>query len=152
MPQFSAPPLRYCFCTSGQGESNETLGGLGLEKHPDKTFIGRVERGLDLLGYRLGRGRPLSLASTALERHRRKMRCLQEQERAGRVPPGALGAYRLRFEGWARAGLPARNGLITPPRRPMNTLAGGTFTRGITRYGGMGYTWEVPAHWYLKRT
>lgn len=30
---------------------NETLSSLGLEKHPDKTFIGRVERGFDFLGY-----------------------------------------------------------------------------------------------------
>jgi hypothetical protein len=29
---------------------NETLGRLGLEKHPDKTFIGRVERSFDFLG------------------------------------------------------------------------------------------------------
>ena len=27
------------------------LGSLGLEKHPDKTFIGRIERGFDFLGY-----------------------------------------------------------------------------------------------------
>jgi len=25
-----------------------------LEKHPDKTFIGRIERGFDFLGYRPG--------------------------------------------------------------------------------------------------
>ena len=30
---------------------NEILGALRLEKHPDKTFIGRVERGFDFLGY-----------------------------------------------------------------------------------------------------
>ena len=27
---------------------------LGLEKDPHKTFIGRVEKGFDFLGYRLG--------------------------------------------------------------------------------------------------
>jgi hypothetical protein len=31
---------------------NETLAALGLEKHPDKTFIGRTEKGFDFLGYR----------------------------------------------------------------------------------------------------
>ena len=30
---------------------NQTLGSLSLEKHPDKTFIGKVERGFDFLGY-----------------------------------------------------------------------------------------------------
>ncbi len=28
--------------------------GLRLEKHPDKTFIGRIERGFDFLGYHFG--------------------------------------------------------------------------------------------------
>ena len=32
---------------------NATLADLGLEKHPEKTFIGRVEKGFDFLGYRL---------------------------------------------------------------------------------------------------
>ncbi len=30
---------------------NQALGSLNLEKHPDKTFIGRIERGFDFLGY-----------------------------------------------------------------------------------------------------
>ena len=30
---------------------NQMLGTLKLEKHPDKTFIGRIERGFDFLGY-----------------------------------------------------------------------------------------------------
>ncbi len=33
---------------------NEMLGCLRLEKHPDKTFIGRIERGFDFLGYHFG--------------------------------------------------------------------------------------------------
>ena len=33
---------------------NGMPGSLGLEKHPDKTFIGRVERGFDFLGYHFG--------------------------------------------------------------------------------------------------
>jgi retron-type reverse transcriptase len=30
---------------------NQTLSELKLEKHPDKTFIGRIEKGFDFLGY-----------------------------------------------------------------------------------------------------
>ena len=30
---------------------NEVLSSLRLEKHPDKTFIGRIEKGFDFLGY-----------------------------------------------------------------------------------------------------
>jgi hypothetical protein len=35
---------------------NEILGSLRLEKHPDKTFIGRIEQGFDFLGYHFSRG------------------------------------------------------------------------------------------------
>lgn len=35
---------------------NETLNMLRVEKHPDKTFIGRVERGFNFLGYFLNTG------------------------------------------------------------------------------------------------
>ncbi len=36
---------------------NKVLGSLGMEKHPDKTFIGRIEKGFDLplLPFRPGR-------------------------------------------------------------------------------------------------
>ena len=30
---------------------NQILNKLRVEKHPDKTFIGKVERGFDFLGY-----------------------------------------------------------------------------------------------------
>ncbi len=33
---------------------NEVLGSLYLLKHPDKTFIGRIEKGFDFLRYRFG--------------------------------------------------------------------------------------------------
>ena len=32
--------------------TNQTLHELRLEKHPDKTYIGRIEKGFDFLGYR----------------------------------------------------------------------------------------------------
>ena len=40
---------------------NRTLAKLKLGKHPDKTFIGRIERGFDFLGYHFSPG-GLSLA------------------------------------------------------------------------------------------
>ncbi len=38
---------------SGQGGQRDA-GSLGLEMHPDKTFIGRNETGFDFLGYHFG--------------------------------------------------------------------------------------------------
>ena len=59
---------------------NETLAGTGLEKAPDKTFIGRVERGFDFLGYHFVPGR-LRLADATMERFVESARRLYEQER-----------------------------------------------------------------------
>ncbi len=46
---------------------NTVLEGLLLEKHPDKTFIGRAERGFDFLGYHFSPDR-LTLAMGTLRR------------------------------------------------------------------------------------
>ena len=32
---------------------NETLAELRVEQHPDKTFIGRIGKGFDILGYEI---------------------------------------------------------------------------------------------------
>ncbi len=40
---------------------NEVPGGLRLEKHPDKTFIGRIERGFDFLGFPEERLKPYEI-------------------------------------------------------------------------------------------
>ena len=34
---------------------NGTLAALGVEKHPDKTFIGRIDKGFDFLARHSGR-------------------------------------------------------------------------------------------------
>ncbi len=46
---------------------NEVLGRLHLKKHPEKTFIGRIEKGFDYLGYRFG-PEGLSVAARTIER------------------------------------------------------------------------------------
>jgi hypothetical protein len=48
------------------GLVNQTLDALLLEKHPDKTFIGKVCRGFDFLGYRLSEG--ISVARVTVDR------------------------------------------------------------------------------------
>jgi len=79
---------------------NETFAELGLEKHPDKTFIGRIERGFDFLGYHLAPGR-LPLARATVERFLERAHRLYEQDR--REPQGSLrsDAYIRRWCGWA---------------------------------------------------
>ena len=83
---------------------NQTFNALGLEKHPDKTFIGRVERGFDFLGYHLAPGR-LTLSRTTVERFLERAHRLYEQERGKPERFPQLGAYVGRWMAWSRAGL-----------------------------------------------
>jgi hypothetical protein len=71
---------------------NATLAELGLEKHPDKTFVGRAAKGFDFLGYRLSPA-GLSVAKQTRERCAERVARLQERERTGGASPGVLGQY-----------------------------------------------------------
>ena len=79
---------------------NEVLASLRLEKHPDKTTIGRIKNGFDFLGYHFGPG-GVSVAKQTLVKFVTKASRLYEQERVGACAPDVLGMYVRR---WARAG------------------------------------------------
>ena len=89
---------------------NETLAELKLRQHPDKTFIGRVSRGFDFLGY-LFTPAALEVAQQAVERCVERVSRLYEQ--------GAdlicIGTYLRRWLCWARAGVEARRGDLSAP-------------------------------------
>ncbi len=82
---------------------NEVLGSLELEKHPDKTFIGRIERGFDFLGYHFN-PEGLRVAKATIEKFLVRTSRLYEQERVGAVAPDALGMYMRRWMRWVRSG------------------------------------------------
>ena len=79
---------------------NQTLGELKLERHPEKTFIGRISRGFDFLGYAFTPAR-LGIAPKTFERFVERMTRLYEQG-AGTV---RIGEYARRWWRWVRAGL-----------------------------------------------
>ena len=83
---------------------NQTLQSLKLEKAPDKTFIGRIERGFDFLGYHLHQGR-LSLAEKTVEKYAEHTRRLYERERGKQHCFSPLGKYVRRWVAWAHAGI-----------------------------------------------
>ena len=87
---------------------NETFSSLGLEKRPGKTFIGRVERGFDFLGYHLTPGR-LTLARATVERFLERAYRLTSIAGEARSFP-RLGAYMERFAAWASGDLELRYG------------------------------------------
>jgi hypothetical protein len=80
------------------------LGTLKLEKHPDKTFIGRIERGFDFLGYHFSRA-GLKVAKKTIANFIEKASRLYEQKcRAVSTAP-ALEMYVRRWVQWANGGM-----------------------------------------------
>jgi RNA-directed DNA polymerase len=84
---------------------NQTLNGLQLEKHPEKTFIGKIERGFEFLGYHFRPG-TLTVAQKTVERFVERAIQLYEQEPGEPFDSSRLGTYIQRWCRWARAGLP----------------------------------------------
>jgi RNA-directed DNA polymerase len=83
---------------------NQVLRALGLEKHPDKTFIGPIERGFDFLGYHFGPA-GLAVAKQTIGNSIEKASRLDEQERRAASAASPLGMYVRRWLGWARGGM-----------------------------------------------
>ena len=79
---------------------NQTLAELHVEQHPDKTFIGRISRGFDFLGYAFTPA-GLEAAPQAVERWVERVSRLYERG----VDLIHIGAYVRRWLRWARSGL-----------------------------------------------
>ena len=70
-----------------------------LEKHPDKTFIGRIDRGFDFLGYRFV-AEGLRLATQSKQRFVERATRLYEQGAAA----SRIGEYVRHWLTWVRSG------------------------------------------------
>jgi len=88
---------------------NQTLGALSLEKHPAKTFIGRIERGFDFLGYHFSPA-GLAVAKQTIVNFIEKASRLYEQERRAVSAASALEMYVRRWLRWTKSGIPADSG------------------------------------------
>ncbi len=100
---FVVTPTRWTLRRAA-GIANDVLVALRMAKRPDKTFIGRIERGFDFLGYHftacsltLARGTPANFADIASR--------LYEQGRERPNGPSRLVDYVKHWCGWARGGL-----------------------------------------------
>ncbi len=63
-----------------------------MAKHPDKTFIGRIEKGFDFLGYHFGPD-GLSVAKKTVENFVARAIRLYEQEPGEALASARLGSY-----------------------------------------------------------
>lgn len=75
-----------------QLRGNQVMARLKLAKHPDKTFIGRIAKGFDWLGYHLSPG-CLSVACKTLARFLARVRLLYEHD----ADANRIGAYGRRW-------------------------------------------------------
>jgi RNA-directed DNA polymerase len=87
---------------------NQHFHQLKVEQAPDKTFIGKISKGWDFLGYYFD-GKQLTVAAKTVEKHVLYYRQLYEQLRNKKATSDemalALGLYVKRWQRWAVAGL-----------------------------------------------
>ena len=82
---------------------NEVRGSLRLEKHPGKTFIGRIEKEFDFLAYHFSRD-GIMVAKATMEKFVARASRLYEQDREELISPSRLGMYVNRWRGWVGSG------------------------------------------------
>jgi RNA-directed DNA polymerase len=83
---------------------NETFTALKLEKHPSKTFIGRIDKGFDFLGYQFSPN-GLSVAEKTLQNFVARLRRLYEQKKTAPDLEAVLGDYLRRWLCWVPVGI-----------------------------------------------
>jgi hypothetical protein len=80
---------------------------LRVRKHPDKTFIGRVERGFDFLGYFL-KPEMVNVSISTLKRFALRISLLYEQS----ADIVSIGEYVRHWLKWVRSGVGAWGNMI----------------------------------------
>jgi len=80
---------------------NQILARLKVQQHPDKTFIGRVARGFDFLGYKIASAGLISVARRTLEKFALRRSQLYEQG----ASDARIGQYVRRWCSWINRGL-----------------------------------------------
>ena len=84
---------------------NQMFAALGLEKAPNKTYIGRIEKGFDFLGYHVTPDELTVSSQTWAKFLEQRHRRYAQAPRHLAVSRG--GAYERRWWGWSAAGLKA---------------------------------------------
>jgi RNA-directed DNA polymerase len=85
---------------------NQHFNQLKVEQAPDKTFIGKISKGWDFLGYQFGKDK-LRVSKRTLENHIRRLSRLYEQKKHLPNWQILLDDYRRRWVTWVYAGIPS---------------------------------------------
>ena len=81
---------------------NKVFNELRLEKHPDKTLIGRTERGFDFLGYHFKPQRLILAQKTITNFIENGLRLYEQEPPHGNMK--RLGDYKQRWQRWVKSG------------------------------------------------
>ena len=96
---------------------NETLAELEVEQHPDKTFVGYIERGFSFLGYEFNQDGLIGVAEPTRQRFVERVHQLYEQG-ADQV---RVGKYVRRWLVWVKSGLDGLTNSIFDDVLPVTT-------------------------------
>jgi RNA-directed DNA polymerase len=118
-PRADLPPLRFMDdwiviapnrwkLRKAVKQVNGVLAGLLLEKHPDKTFIGKATRGFTFLGYFLTPW-AIFVSQQTYSKMKEHIARLYEQG----ADPVSIGQYGKRWVGWVYSGLDGVRDIIT---------------------------------------
>jgi RNA-directed DNA polymerase len=124
---------------------NETMAQLKMEQHPDKTFVGRISRGFDFLGYRISPAGLIGLAAQSVQQTVERINRLYEQ--------GAndlrIGQYVRRWWAWVRGGMlrACRGGdcLEFPQQLLLSGVLPVTLTEAMRNNGVLYLSGDLPA-------
>jgi RNA-directed DNA polymerase len=84
---------------------NQHFSQLKVEQAPDKTFIGKISKGFDLLGYQFGQEK-ITVSKRTLENHIRRLTQLYEQKKHQPNWKMLLDDYRQHWVTWVYSGIP----------------------------------------------
>ncbi len=79
---------------------NQTLHELRLEQHPDKTFVGRIERGFTFLGYWITEKGVTGVAPSAWQGFQERLARLYEQDAPREETRRQIELYVGRWKQW----------------------------------------------------
>ena len=95
-------------CRGAVKQLNNEFNRMKIVKHPDKTFIGKIEKGFDFLGYHFST-KGLTIAEITWSKFVARLHRLYEQKKASVDCDALLGEYVCRWQRWTRAGLIEKN-------------------------------------------
>ena len=102
------------------------------EKHPDKTFIRHIAKGVDFLGYPVRTG-SMTIALKTIEQFVARVCRLYKQSQAEPLDSSRLGDYVRQWVRWFKARLPG----VRQPQRRLESCAKTELTRDNFQYVSM---------------